>query len=171
MEHRSSHRRQLPPDALTEGNYGVEVEHMARYICEAALYHKDFVSTKPSIIARASMALARTILGYRETLKLDQTEIFTAVALSQCLHGISQTLIRKYSPPHFSCSSIRLEHILAQQAAIGRRIVGPPTLPCEISQDPGHDSDCGHSSRKTSDCVANGYPTPQITPAGDMSLE
>ncbi|KAH7418660.1 cyclin-like protein [Cadophora sp. MPI-SDFR-AT-0126] len=157
--------------ALTEGNYGVEVEHMARYICEVALCHKDFVSTKPSIIARASLALAKSILGSRETLILDQTEIFTTVALSQYLQGISRILMRKYSPPHFSCSSIRLEHILAQQAAIGRGIVGPPTLPCEIPQEPGHDSDCGHSSQKTSDCVANGYPTPQITPAGDMSLE
>jgi hypothetical protein len=157
--------------ALTEGNYGVEVEHMARYICEVALYHRDFVSTKPSIIARASLALARSILGSRETLILDQIEIFTAGALSQCLQGISRILMRKYSPPHFSCSSIRLQHILAQQAAIGRGIVGPPTLPCEIPQEPGHDSDCGHGSRKTSDCVTNGYPTPEITPAGDVSLE
>jgi hypothetical protein len=157
--------------ALTEGNDGVEVEHMARYICEVALYHKDFVSTKPSIIARASMALARSILGCRETLKLDQTEIFTAGALSQCLHGISQTLIRKYSPPHFSCSSIRLEHILAQQAAIGRGIVEPPTFPCEIPQELRHDADCEHSTRKILDCIADGYPTPQTTPDGDMSLD
>ena len=157
--------------ALTEGNYSVEVEHMARYICEVALYHKDFVSTKPSIIARASLALAKSILSSREPLILDQTEIFTVGALSQYLPEISRILMRKYSPPHFSRSSIRLEHVLAQQAAIGRGIIGPPTLPCEIPQEPGHDSDCGQSSQKTSDCVANGYPTPQITPAREMSLE
>jgi hypothetical protein len=129
--------------ALTEGNYSVEVEHMARYICEVALYHKDFVSTKPSIIARASLALAKSILGSRETLILDQTEIFTVGALSRYLPGISRILMRKYYPPHFSCSSIRLEQILAQQAAIGRGIIGPPTLPCEIPREPGHDSDYG----------------------------
>jgi hypothetical protein len=143
---------------------------MARCICEVELYHKDFVSTKLSIIARASLALAKFIQGSGETFILDQIEIFTAGALSQYLRGISRILMQKYSP-HFSCSSIRLEHILAQQAAVGRGIVGSPTLPCEIPQEPGHDSDCGHSSQKTSDCVANGYPTPQITPARDMSLE
>ncbi|RYC64792.1 hypothetical protein CHU98_g1410 [Xylaria longipes] len=43
-----------------------EVEHMAAYLCEIALYHRDFVSTKPSIMARASLALSRAILGRPE---------------------------------------------------------------------------------------------------------
>jgi hypothetical protein len=117
------------------------------------------------------MALARSILGCRETLKLDQTEIFTAGSLSQCLHGISQTLIRKYSPAHFSCSFIRLEHILAQQAAMGRGIVELPTFQYEIPQEPSNDADCGYSTHKIPDCIANRYPTPQFTPPGDMSLD
>lgn len=40
-----------------------EVEHMSAYLCEIALYHRDFVSTKPSIMARSSLNLARAILG------------------------------------------------------------------------------------------------------------
>jgi hypothetical protein len=153
---------------LTEGNDEVEVMHMALYICEVALYHRDFVSTKPSIMARASMALARSILGCHETLNLDQVENWTARQLSQRLHGISQILVRKYSSPRLSCSSTRLEHFLAQQAPIGRGIVVPPTLPCEI---PRHNADYEYSTaRKIPDCIANGYPTPQITPAGDISL-
>lgn len=153
---------------LTEGNDEVEVMHMALYICEVALYHRDFVSTKPSIMARASMALARSILGCHETLNLDQVENWTARQLSQRLQGISQILVRKYSSPRLSCSSTRLEHFLAQQAPIGREIVVPPTLPCEI---PRHNADYEYSTaRKIPDCIANGYPTPQITPAGDISL-
>jgi hypothetical protein len=34
-----------------EGN-DQEVTHMASYLCEIALYHRDFFSTKPSVIAR-----------------------------------------------------------------------------------------------------------------------
>jgi hypothetical protein len=40
-----------------------EVRDMTAYLCEIALYHRDFVSTKPSIMARASHALARAILN------------------------------------------------------------------------------------------------------------
>jgi hypothetical protein len=68
--------------ALIEGNDEVEVEHMAWYICEVALYYKDFVSTKLSVMARASIALARSILGCHKTLNLDQDENWTVWALS-----------------------------------------------------------------------------------------
>ena len=33
-----------------------QVQHLASYMCEIALYHRDFVSTKPSIMAHASLA-------------------------------------------------------------------------------------------------------------------
>ncbi|KAH7461714.1 hypothetical protein FOMA001_g18862 [Fusarium oxysporum f. sp. matthiolae] len=35
-----------------------EVAHVATYLCEIALYHRDFVSTKPSVMARLSLSLA-----------------------------------------------------------------------------------------------------------------
>ncbi|KAF4462989.1 cyclin domain-containing [Fusarium albosuccineum] len=43
-----------------------EVEHMAAYLCEIALYYPDFASTRPSTMARSSLALARIILGRPE---------------------------------------------------------------------------------------------------------
>ena len=110
---------------LTESNDEVEVEHMAQFICEVALYYRDFVSTKPSIMARASIALAKSILYCHKTLNLDQVEDWTARALSQHLYAISQILSGKYSSPHLSGSFIRLEHILAQQAAIEKGLWTP----------------------------------------------
>lgn len=101
--------------ALLEGNDEVEVEHMAQYICEVALYHRDFVSTKPSIMARASIALARTILGCRAAFNLNEIENWTAWALYLHLHEISQFLVQKYSSPRLSSSSIRFENFLAQR--------------------------------------------------------
>ena len=40
-----------------------ELLHMTWYICEIALYHRDFVSVRPSVLARSALALARFVLG------------------------------------------------------------------------------------------------------------
>jgi len=130
-------------------NDEVDVEHMAQFFCEVALYHKEFVSTKPSVMARASIVLAKTILYSHRTLNLDQIEDETARALSQHLHGISPVLTGKYSTPHLSCSSIRLKHILAQKAATRKETVDPAS---EIPQEPTHDDVDGNgtSSRSNS---------------------
>ncbi|OTA68626.1 hypothetical protein K449DRAFT_323124 [Hypoxylon sp. EC38] len=146
-----------------------EVEHMAAYLCEIALYHRDFVSTKPSIMARASLALARAILGRPEVNdgEWDHVENVTVLALSQHLHQPSVTLSRKYSSQHLSRVSGKLSEFLAQQAAIARRAQGPPSPPAESSS-------CQHSSIYSTPQkghgavmgVADGYLTPPITPDG-----
>ncbi|AEO53358.1 hypothetical protein MYCTH_2294547 [Thermothelomyces thermophilus ATCC 42464] len=112
----------------------LEVEHMAAYICEIALYHRDFVSTKPSVMARASLALGRAILGKPEVNdgEWDHADNVTLVALSQHLHQPSVTLARKYSSQYYSRVSTKLADFLAQQAAIARRGV-PPSPPAEHS--------------------------------------
>ncbi|KAI1384023.1 cyclin-like protein [Hypoxylon trugodes] len=146
-----------------------EVEHMAAYLCEIALYHRDFVSTKPSIMARASLALARAILGRPEVNdgEWDHLENVTVLALSQHLHQPSVTLSRKYSSQHLSRVSGKLGEFLAQQAAIARRAQGPPSPPSESSLSQ-HSSiystpQKGHGAAMG---VADGYLTPPITPDG-----
>ncbi|KAI2468742.1 cyclin [Annulohypoxylon bovei var. microspora] len=146
-----------------------EVEHMAAYLCEIALYHRDFVSTKPSIMARASLALARAILGRPEVNdgEWDHLENVTVLALSQHLHQPSVTLSRKYSSQHLSRVSGKLSEFLAQQAAIARRAQGPPSPPAESSLS-AHSSiystpQKGHGAVMG---VADGYLTPPITPDG-----
>lgn len=145
-----------------------EVEHMAAYLCEIALYHRDFVSTKPSIMARASLALARAILGRPEVSdgEWDHVENVTVLALSQHLHQPSVTLSRKYSSHHLSRVSGKLAEFLAQQAAISRRAQGPPSPPAEPTLSTQHPSiystpQKGHGAAIG---VADGYLTPPITP-------
>ncbi|KAI1465287.1 cyclin [Daldinia caldariorum] len=147
-----------------------EVEHMAAYLCEIALYHRDFVSTKPSIMARASLALARAILGRPEVNdgEWDHVENVTVLALSQHLHQPSVTLSRKYSSHHLSRVSGKLAEFLAQQAAISRRAQGPPSPPAEPSISTHHSNiystpQKGHGAAIG---VADGYLTPPITPDG-----
>ncbi|KAL7620706.1 hypothetical protein AAE478_009703 [Parahypoxylon ruwenzoriense] len=147
-----------------------EVEHMSAYLCEIALYHRDFVSIKPSIMARASLALARAILGRPEANdgEWEHVENVTVLALSQHLHQPSGTLSRKYSSQHLSRVSGKLAEFLAQQAAIARRAQGPPSPPAESTLSPKHSSiystpQKGHGAVMG---VADGYLTPPITPDG-----
>ncbi|KAI0428890.1 cyclin [Xylaria sp. FL1042] len=148
-----------------------EVEHMAAYLCEIALYHRDFVSTKPSIMARASLALARAILGRPEVNDgaWDNVEHLTVMTLSQHLHQPSVTLSRKYSAPSLSRVSATLAEFLTHQAAISRRAQqAPPSPPAEPTLTSGHSAiyntpqkGCGATPGP-----ADGYMTPPITPDG-----
>lgn len=154
---------------VAEENDDVEVEHMSAYLCEVALYHRDFVSTKPSIMARASLALARAILGRPEVNDGDwnHTENVTVLALSQHLHQPSATLSRKYSSQHFSRVSVKLAEFLAEQAAISRR-AGPPSPPTEATLS-SKQGDIYSTPQKVNGAVvgvADGYMTPPITPDG-----
>ncbi|KAI1433878.1 cyclin [Xylaria sp. CBS 124048] len=148
-----------------------EVEHMAAFLCEIALYHRDFVSTKPSVMARASLALARAILGRSEINDdaWDNVEHLTVLTLSQHLHQTSVTLSRKYASPHLSRVSARLVDFLAEQTAISRRAQQlPPSPPAEPTLSSGHSNiydtpqkGCGPASG-----AVDGYMTPPITPDG-----
>ncbi|PQE10719.1 cyclin domain-containing protein [Rutstroemia sp. NJR-2017a WRK4] len=87
---------------LTEGFDKAEVEYIARYICEVALYHKQFVSTKPSVMARASVALAGFFFDHRDFPGLDYVENPTLLALLPYLYNISEVLKKKYYSYSFS---------------------------------------------------------------------
>jgi Cyclin, N-terminal domain/Cyclin, C-terminal domain len=146
-----------------------EVEHMAAYICEIALYHRDFVSTKPSIMARASLALARAILDRSEVNDGEWTHVenVTLLTLSHHLDSPSVTLSRKYSSPHLSRVANKLSVFLAQQAAIARREIGPPSPPAEPSMStPNSLYKTPQKTYGTVMGVADGYLTPPITPDG-----
>jgi len=142
-----------------------EVEHMAAYMSEIALYHRDFVSTKSSTMARASLALARAVLGRPEVNDgvWDQNENATLVSLSQHLHQPAPALARKYSTQHMSKVSQALADFMARQAALQRRNAEPPTPPAEPAK---HDllstPQKGHGVAAGFD----GYLTPPITPDG-----
>ncbi|KAF5724955.1 G1 S-specific cyclin [Fusarium mundagurra] len=106
-----------------------EVAHMASYVCEIALYHRDIVSTKPSVMARSSLALARAILGRSEVndVDWDQTESVTLITLLHHLHQPMPTLAGKYSTRGFSQVSQKLAEFMAERAAIARRAANPAT--------------------------------------------
>ena len=112
-----------------------EVEYMACYVSEIALFHKDFIGTAPSDVARASLALSRIILGRPQASHFNWAVDYdpsTLVSLSQHLHRPSQVLSRKYASALLCRVSTTLESFLTQHAAIARGYVTPPTPPCEV---------------------------------------
>ena len=120
--------------ALERLPYDPEVEHMACYVSEIAMFHKEFVSKRPSDIARASLAVARYILSRPQALNDEWASKYdhqTLLSLSQQLQQPSGVLSRKYSSAHLSKVSIILESFMAKQASISRCYSAPLTPPAE----------------------------------------
>ncbi|RMI94415.1 hypothetical protein CDV36_016477, partial [Fusarium kuroshium] len=124
-----------------------------------ALYRRDFVSTKPSIIARASLALARTVLGRAEASNGEQDQP-DYLKLSDHLHNPSPTLVLKYSTDLFSRASQKLAKFVAEKAVITCRAMNP-TMP-HIERTNEYTSDLNSPPREGHVETRNyvGYPTP-----------
>jgi hypothetical protein len=154
----------------------VQVEHMARFIAEIGLFHKEFISKRPSDMARAALALARYVLNRPQSPNVDwasRYETHTLVTLSQHLHRPSQILSRKYSSSHLSRVSVVLEEFLARQASIARCYASPPSPLSDVSSrgvgkvNPqyGAATNCvTPQKRKYFGFNVNGSLTPPITP-------
>ena len=121
--------------ALADSVQDAEVEHMALYIAEIALFHREFVSRPPSDVAKSSLALARIVLNRQPLHQCHWASDFdgnTLVALSQHLHRPSQILLQKYRSGQVSKVSAVLEDFLTRHAAIARCTntpAAPPTPP------------------------------------------
>ncbi|KAF2022073.1 G1/S-specific cyclin CLN2 [Aaosphaeria arxii CBS 175.79] len=118
--------------ALSEVAYDPEVENMTLYIAEIALFHKEFVSTKPSVLARSALALARCILSRNQAKPIEWAGAYdpqTVMSLSNHLYQPSQVLARKYASAHLSSVSTIVDDFLQRQAQIASRVAAPPTPP------------------------------------------
>jgi hypothetical protein len=154
----------------------IEVENMARYISEIAMFHKEFISKRPSDMARSALALARYILNRPQSLHADWASRYdshTLLTLSHHLHRPSQVLSHKYSTSQLSRVSGFLEAFLARQASIARCYAISSSPPLEVSSREA--ARVGTQPESSVSCVtphkaqqfgfnANGSMTPPITP-------
>lgn len=156
--------------ALEGFEYDAEVEHMATYISEIAMFHKEFIAKRPSDMARSSLALARCILNRAMPVQSDWSSKYdsqTLITLSQQLHRPSTVLHRKYSSPRLARVSGILEEFLARQASIARcNVAAPPTPPYEVSNNPLTKSGISNTPVMGQQLpnAMNGQLTPPITP-------
>jgi hypothetical protein len=113
--------------ALSEAPYDAEVEHMTLYIAEIALFHKEFVSTRPSVLARSALALARCVLSRPQACNTDWSGAHdpqTVINLSNHLYQPSPVLSRKYASKNLSAVSATVEWFL-QRLIVYRQAARP----------------------------------------------
>jgi hypothetical protein len=162
--------------ALAESPYDAEVEHMTLYIAEIALFHKEFVSTQPSVLARSALALARCVLSRTQARTSEWAGAYdaqTVVGLSNHLYQPSPVLSRKYASVHLSNVSTTVDEFLSRQAQIARRGAAPLTPPPTVTLEEPKSAAEGFglaTPQKTSfgAIVSNGCLTPPITPDGEQ---
>ena len=156
--------------AVEHQQYDAEVEHMALYITEIALFQKEFVSKRSSDLARAALALARCILNRPQSLQSDWASRYdsqTLITLAQQLHRPSAIVSRKYSTAHNSRVSVILDDFLARQNSVTKGYGTPPTPPSETSSGQFETqmlNPVTPQKNKFLPSVDNGCPTPPITP-------
>lgn len=122
--------------AVTGIVYNCEVIHMALYISEISLFHRQFLSQRPSELARAALALAQNILNKRHqcTVWALQYSATTYANLSRYLHQPSRVLERKYTSSDYSQVAKTLEVFLAQQSPAVTYSSYTPSLPMQERQ-------------------------------------
>jgi Cyclin, N-terminal domain/Cyclin, C-terminal domain len=104
--------------ALEESGFrDQEAEHMTWYLCELAVFHKEFISVLPSVLARSALALSRCILA-RPPQQWDWAGRYDATVvlnLANYLSQPSQVLRRKYAFADKHCVAQTVEYFLQTQ--------------------------------------------------------
>jgi hypothetical protein len=153
-----------------------ELQHMTWYLCEMALFSKDFVSTRPSILARSALALARCILTRQQPRDVnweDRYDSAIVLKLANSLGQPSQVLSQKYSSITLSSVAQTVEYFL--QAQQQRQMIPEPT-PVVIHEPKVEVINFGtpQTPQKTAygaAMVQHGCLTPPITPENDEPMQ
>ncbi|RDA82868.1 hypothetical protein CP532_4232 [Ophiocordyceps camponoti-leonardi (nom. inval.)] len=159
---------------VTYEGHDPEMDCMASYLSEMALYHRDFVGVRPSTLARVCLTMASLVLGRRDPVDFGPDEE-KAVAEALYIHmdTPSPTLARKYASTGTYRVSQRLAEFLAareaaEAACMAQRHVDPPTPPpTDKRGDVYSTPHKGHAAAAAIAAAAlDGYLTPPITPDG-----
>ncbi|QIW97262.1 hypothetical protein AMS68_002780 [Peltaster fructicola] len=160
--------------ALNESSVDDELENMAAYFTEIALYHKEFISVRPSVMARSSLALARCVLGRAQPRFNDWASYYdpnVVLNLSKILTNPSPALVRKYSSPLLSVVAVTVEKFLHQQAMLAQVPAMNISYAEAVPQQPQYNATqylAPSTPQKVGYQVPVGIITPPITPDKDM---
>ena len=162
--------------AISTAAHDPEVEHMARFVAEMAMFHRDYVSIRPSVMARSALAVARCLLNRPQAPYNDWAGAFDTnlmVQLSQILDQPSRSLSRKYASSHLSSVAATLERWVAHQALVAMAHAGPTSqdaIPIPEVQHPGAAEGPPQTPQKAGlPAIPFGVPSPPITPEGQGS--
>lgn len=161
-----------------DDEYDPELEHMALYIAEMALFNRQYVSVRPSIMARTTLVMAAHILGrpyIHSTRWAAEYDESLAYSLSRSMQQQqpSLTLSRKYASPKFSSVAVTLETFLAQVAAAeaaalaARTALEQPAMAATQMAPPPIVREAPQTPQKGAPQIPLGAFTPPITPDHD----
>ncbi|CDZ97155.1 Cyclin B and related kinase-activating proteins [Phaffia rhodozyma] len=113
-----------------------ETQHVARFLMEISLFHKEFIPLLPSSIARGALLLARFLLD-KPRMPIDEDDPAVAAAflidsqLGRHLEQLSEVLIAKYAPAYYGNASL----FVRAQYLKGRRfeLLPPPVMSVQQS--------------------------------------
>jgi len=154
--------------ALYEMPTDPQLRHVAWYICEIALFHREFVSVRPSIMAKSALFLARGILSRpspHQTEWSAKCDHEVVENLWNRLENPSPVLKKKYGCNQFSQVAYTLEVFMQRQAQLAPISVEPHPV---AEQKPAA---CGMPitpQKLQYPGIAHGYMTPPITPDSDI---
>lgn len=158
--------------ALSE-SYDPEVEHMSWYICEHALFIREYVSVRPSVLARSALALSRLILA-RQPLRPDtwsgSYDLSLLYSLTTSLFSPSSVLYRKYASMHLSGVSVMVEGYLERETALAKQRDTAMMMDMEEPSEPVKEQQQMPSTPQkpqVNSVMINGCLTPPITPEGE----
>ena len=154
----------------------MELQHMTWYLCEMALFHKEFVSTRPSVLARSALALSRCILGRPQSKDVSWAGRYDStivLSLANHLAQPSQVLSRKYSSITLSSVAQTVEYFL--QAQRQQQLTPEPTIqvPQETKIEPPTMFSSPQTPQKSYGNATYQYGclTPPITPENEMFVQ
>lgn len=152
--------------ALNDGPYDNELGNLALYICEIAIYHREFISLRASDLAKAAITLALGILGRQNFLGpchwSVQQDHGIVISLSNYLATRSEILHQKYKLPQFAYVALLVDNFVARQKAMAS--INLRVLPISPDSSPAHPS-ISYTPRKRGYPFDQEFPlTPPITP-------
>lgn len=125
------------------------IRHLSMYIAEIALFYREFATTKPSVISRSALAVARYIRS-RMSLKVDswvdRCDMRTFIGLFSHLYHPPRVLFCKYAVQTLSNTSTVVAEYLQHQADMVMRSTTVPKR--SRSEDPRMERRGMQKSRK-----------------------
>ncbi|KAI9888045.1 MAG: hypothetical protein M1823_000167 [Watsoniomyces obsoletus] len=99
-----------------------ELENMTLYLCESALFHREFVGVLPSMLVRAALALSMELLGRHEVMQDDWARDYDmniCYNLAKRLGVTSAIVARKYASAEFCSVAVTVEAWIMQHGRPG----------------------------------------------------
>lgn len=137
--------------------------HIARYLCENALFHRVFIGVSPSDLSQCAYALSGYILyNHLNTYALTSQQVQLVNLLMQHLQTPSRSLAKKYSKNSYAQTSHIIQAFLQQQQSINNNNnYFPPTPPPRTCSSANSTASSIESIPSLTSSPASVFTTPQ----------